>query len=630
MTNTPTTHRTFVRTREAGADRPDVGDLRSKFGDAIRLGEVDAMKQPVVFVAPDHNVEVLKYLHEKHGFDLLRDVTGLDLGGGRPIQVVYELWSTEHLRSLRVKAEVPPDRPRVGSVFKIWKASNWLEREVYDMFGVAFEGHPDLRRILMPENYEEGYPLRKDFPLRGRFTRAEQTRRALSLGLEDLYSTEELALRGQRPGAGDEAAEDTLQSLAARQMAQSPGMTAGAVPPELRHDASDADGTSKHMLINLGPQHPATHGVLRLVLELDGETVIRCIPHIGYLHSGFEKLSEYREWNQVITLTDRMDYLAPMMFNIGYAMAVEQLLGIEVTPRCKVIRVICCELNRILSHLLWLGTTSIDIGAYTPFLYTYQERERIYNLHEAYTGARMTTSVTRIGGMMADVPPGWLDGVREFVETFLRTLDEVDALLTRNAIWVGRTQGVGVMSAAESINCGLCGPNLRAAGVPYDVRKDRPYLDYETYDFDVPIGEHGDSYDRYLVRMEEMRQSVRILEQALERVPQGPINVADPRVILPPKSAVMDSIDGMIAHFKLVMEGLKVPAGEVWYSIESSKGELGFFIVADGGSKPVRCRYRTPSFLNMSALPLLVEGELLADVIAVNASIDIVLGEIDR
>ena len=243
----------------------------------------------------------------------------------------------------------------------------------------------------------------------------------------------------------------------------------------------------------------------------------------------------------------------------------------------------------------------------------------------------MTTSVTRIGGMMADVPAGWLDAVREFVETFPRTLDEVDTLLTRHSIWVGRMEGVGAIGAEEAINYGFCGPNLRASGVPYDLRKDRPYLDYETYDFDIPIGEHGDTYDRYLVRMEEMRQSVRILEQALERgVPDGSINVDDPRVILPPKSDVMNSIDGMIAHFKLVMEGLKVPAGEVWYSIESSKGELGFYLVADGGAKPVRCRYRTPSFMNMSMLPKLVEGELIGDVIAVNASIDIVLGEIDR
>ena len=602
-------------------ERADIKELRTRFGDAIRGVELDAARDPVVYIDASRSVEILSYLRGSQGYDMLKDVTGLDLGGGRPIQVVYQLWSTEQARPLRIKAEVPADRPKLGSVFGVWRASNWLEREVYDMFGVSFEGHPDLRRILMPENYEEGYPLRKDFPLRGRFTRAEQTRRALAMGLEDVYSLQELAVVEGGAGDGGRAVEAE---------ADLSGVTAGAVKPGSAEQQEMAGLATRHMILNIGPQHPATHGVLRLVVELDGETIVKCTPHIGYLHSGFEKLGEYREWNQNIPLTDRMDYLAPMMYNIGYALAVEKLLGLEVTPRCKVIRLICCELNRILSHLIWIGTTALDIGAFTPFLYTFQERERIYNLHEAYAGARMTTSVSRIGGMMADVPPGWLDAVRDFVETFPQTLLETERLLTENSIWIGRTQGVGVIGPEDAINVGACGPNLRASGVPYDVRRERPYLDYETYDFDIPVGRYGDTYDRYLVRMEEMRQSLRILEQALERVPDGPINVDDPRVILPPKSQVMNSIDGMIAHFKLVMEGLKIPAGEVWYSIESSKGELGFYLVADGGPKPVRCRYRTPSFINMSTLPYLVEGELIADIIAVNASIDIVLGEIDR
>ncbi len=579
------------------SERPDVKDLVTRFGEAIRSVEADAAGEPVVLVDPERSFEILGYLRDSQGYDLLKDITGLDLGGGRALQVVYQLWSTGASTPLRLKVEVPPDRPKLKSAFGLWRASDWLEREAYDMYGVIFEGHPDLRRILMPENYEEGYPLRKDFPLRGRFSRAEQTRLAMSRSMEDIYSLDELAVHGRSGGRGAE---------------------------------SDEGLETQNMILNIGPQHPATHGVLRLVCELDGETIVKCTPHIGYLHTGFEKLSEYRTWNQVIPLTDRMDYLAPMLYNIGYAMGVEELLGIEVTPRCKVIRVICSELNRILSHLIWIGTTAMDIGAVTPFLYTFEERERIYNLHEAYTGARMTTSVTRVGGMMADVPPGWLDSVRDFVETFPKTLEETERLLTQNSIWIGRTQGVGAIGAEDALNVGACGPNLRASGVAYDVRKDKPYLDYETYDFDVPIGEHGDVYDRYLVRVEEMRQSLRILEQALDRVPDGPINVDDPRVILPPKSQVMGSIDGMISHFKLVMEGLKVPAGEVWSSIESSKGELGFYLVADGGPKPVRCRFRGPSFMNMSTLPYLVEGELIADLIAVNASIDIVLGEIDR
>jgi NADH-quinone oxidoreductase subunit D len=399
----------------------------------------------------------------------------------------------------------------------------------------------------------------------------------------------------------------------------------GEVLPEL-----DGDIHGEHMLINIGPQHPATHGVLRLVLELDGETVIKCTPHIGYLHSSFEKLGEYRTWNQVVPLTDRMDYLAPLIYNCCYAMAVEKMMGVEVTERCKVVRVILMEMDRIFSHLLWLGTTAIDLGAFTVFLYTFEQREKIYELHESYTGARITTSATRIGGMMADLPPGWIEKLQNWMRLFPKTLDEVETLLTNNAIWIGRTQDVGVISAEDAVNFGLSGPNLRASGVSYDVRKDRPYYDYDQYDFDVPVGEHGDIYDRYLCRMEEMRQSLRLLQQAIDRLPGGPINVDDPRLILPPKTAAMNDMESMIHHFKVVMEGVRAPVGESWFSVESSKGELGMYVVSDGGSKPVRWRVRGPSFINIAALPYMIEGALLSDVIAVNASLDIVLGEIDR
>jgi NADH-quinone oxidoreductase subunit D len=392
----------------------------------------------------------------------------------------------------------------------------------------------------------------------------------------------------------------------------------------------EPDFGAENMLINLGPQHPATHGVLRLVLELEGETVVRCVPHIGYLHSSFEKLGEYRTWNQVVPLTDRMDYLAPLIYNCAYVMAVEKMMGVEVTERCKVTRVIFMELDRIFSHLLWLGTWAIDVGAFTPFLYCFQEREKVYELHEAYTGARITTSATRVGGMMADMPEGWAEGVREFADGVLHTLDEVESLLSTNGIHLGRTQGIGVISAEDAINCGFSGPNLRASGVPYDVRKDRPYYDYETYDFEVPIGEHGDCYDRYLVRVEEMRQSCRILHQALDRLPEGPMDVDDHKVVLPSKTDLMNDMASMIHHFKLVMEGVQAPPGESYLPVEGSKGELGMYVVSDGGAKPVRWRIRPPSFVNLSVIPKLVEGGLLADVIMVNASLDIVLGEIDR
>ncbi len=384
------------------------------------------------------------------------------------------------------------------------------------------------------------------------------------------------------------------------------------------------------MMVNNGPQHPATHGVLRLVVELDGETVVRMIPHVGYLHSGFEKLGEYRHYNQIIPLTDRTDYLAPMANNVCLALAVEKLMGIEITERCTVLRVIACEMSRIISHIVWIGTTGIDLGAFTPFLWSFQQREMIYNLQEAWTGARLTTSMTRVGGLMADIPEGWAEGLRGFTQNFPKVLDEIDTMFTNNGIWCGRTQGVGVMSAEDAVNYSLSGPMLRASGVPYDVRKDRPYLDYETYDFEVPVGEHGDVYDRYRVRLEEMYQSNRILEQALDRLKPGPVNVDDPQVILPPKSRAMSDMEAMIYHFKQVMEGIKPPAGEAYMGVENPKGELGYYLVSDGTAKPVRWRIRPPAFINLAALPKLCEGVLLSDVIAINASVDIVMGEVDR
>ena len=402
------------------------------------------------------------------------------------------------------------------------------------------------------------------------------------------------------------------------------------VPLGVAEEAPEPEIGGEHLLINLGPQHPATHGVLRLVVELDGETVVRVIPHLGYLHSGFEKLGEYRHYNQIIPLTDRTDYLSPMANNVALALAAEKLMGIAITPRCTVLRVIACEMSRIISHMVWLGTTAIDLGAFTPFLWAFQERERIYNLQEMWTGARLTTSLTRVGGMMADIPDGFVEGLRHFIATYPKTLGEIDRILTRNAIWAGRTQGIGVLTADEAINYSLSGPMLRASGVPWDMRKDQPYLEYETYDFEVPVGEHGDVYDRYLVRLEECYQSNRILAQALDRLPDGPINVDDPRVILPPKSRAMSDMEAMIFHFKQVMEGVKAPVGEAYVGVENPKGELGYYFVSDGTAKPVRWRIRPPAFINLGAISKMAEGHLLSDLIAINASIDIVMGEVDR
>ncbi len=424
-------------------------------------------------------------------------------------------------------------------------------------------------------------------------------------------------------------AEKTLEYVVGRNPEMGPDgqPTASPLTP---FDVSEPELGSETMLLNIGPQHPATHGVLRLVCELDGETVVDVTPHIGYLHSSFEKLGEYRTWNQIVPLTDRMDYLAPLIYNCAYVMSVEKLAGIEVTERCKVLRVILMELDRIFGHLLWLGTTAIDVGAFTPFLYTFHERERIYKLHERYTGARITTSATRVGGMMADLPEGWIAELEHFLDTFPKTLKEVHRLLTANGILIGRTQGIGVIGPEDAVNYGFTGPNLRASGVAYDVRKDQPYYDYETYDFEVPVGEHGDCYDRYLVRMEEMEQSIQILRQAIRRLPDGPINVADPNITLPSKSDVMSDMESMIHHFKLITEGIKITAGDCYFPVEAAKGELGMYVVSDGGVKPVRWRVRPPSFVNISVLPKLARGHLVADLIMINASLDIVLGEIDR
>ncbi len=382
--------------------------------------------------------------------------------------------------------------------------------------------------------------------------------------------------------------------------------------------------------VNMGPSHPATHGVLRIVLELDGEVVVKAVPHIGYLHRGMEKIAENRTYLQFIPYTDRMDYLSPLAANVGFCLAVEELLGVRVPPRCEAIRVICCELARIGSHQLWLGTHALDLGAATVFFHTFRDREWHYDLVEDLTGARLTTSFTRVGGLAHDATPAWLGKLREFVDAMPGRIDEYESLLTRNTIWLKRTQGVGVLRGQDAIAWGVTGPSLRASGVELDLRKARPYSGYETFDFEIPTGAVGDIYDRYLVRIEEMRQSCRILDQALRRIPVGPVNVDDPKIFLPPKKRVLTSMEELIHQFMLVTEGFECPAGEVYHSTEVPKGELGFYIVSTGEKAPYRLRIRSPSFNTLAVLPLLCEGGLVADVVAVIGSLDPVMGEVDR
>ncbi|HEX7863205.1 MAG TPA: NADH dehydrogenase (quinone) subunit D [Verrucomicrobiae bacterium] len=386
------------------------------------------------------------------------------------------------------------------------------------------------------------------------------------------------------------------------------------------------------MVLNMGPSHPATHGVLRLLLELDGEIITKCDPDCGYLHRGDEKIAENMTYQQFIPYTDRLDYLAPLSNNVAYVMAVEKLLGIEkqLPPRCQFIRVICCELGRIQAHLLGLGAFAMDVGAMTVFLHTFQEREKIYNLCEALTGARFTTSYTRIGGLSRDIPPGWVEQCRKFLDEVVVNFDESEKLLTRNRIFVDRTKDIGVISKDDAIDYGLTGPNLRGSGVDFDLRKAHPYLVYDQLQFDVPVGTVGDCYDRYLVRMEEMRQSVRILRQCLDKLPDGPINVPDGKVVLPPKDKVLTSMEELIHQFILVTQGVNCPPGEVYFGAENPKGELGFYIHSRGGGTPNRMKIRSPSFVNISILHKLMPGHMVSDTVSILGSLDFVMGECDR
>lgn len=384
------------------------------------------------------------------------------------------------------------------------------------------------------------------------------------------------------------------------------------------------------MTVNMGPQHPSTHGVLRLVVELDGEIINKVTPHIGYLHRGVEKLSEHRTYHQTIPLTDRLDYLAPMSNNLGYVLAVEKLLGIEVPERAQTIRVVMAELTRLKSHLVWIACHALDIGAMTVFLYAFREREKVMDLYEMVSGARMTSNFFRVGGLSKDVPDGFTAAVREIVDTFPGHFDTYEGLLTKNTIWLQRTIGNGVISAEDAIDYGITGPALRGSGVDWDLRRDNPYSGYDKYDFKVPVGENCDTFDRYKVRLVEMREAVKIIKQALDSLKPGPVLADEPQVCYPPKENVYNTIEGLIHHFKIASEGFPVPEGEVYQSVEAPKGELGYYLVSDGGTKPYRMRIRPPSFVNLQAIEKMAKGAMIADLVAVIGTLDIVLGEIDR
>ena len=387
---------------------------------------------------------------------------------------------------------------------------------------------------------------------------------------------------------------------------------------------------AKTMTLNLGPQHPATHGVLRVVLEMDGETILRAIPYLGYLHTGIEKTAEDKLYYKVLPMTDRMDYLAPMSNNLGYVLAVEKLLGIEVPEKVKYARVLLAEMTRLNSHIVWLGTHALDVGAMSMLLYTFRERELIMDIYEAVSGQRMMSSYFRVGGLAYDLPLDFDIKVKKVLSVFPEKMLEYEKLLSNNRIWIKRLTDVGTLTPEQALDLSLTGPLLRSTGVKYDVRKSAPYSGYEKFDFDIPVGKNGDCYDRYLVRLEEMRQSLRIIKQALNGMPEGPYRAHVPGVVLPPKPQVLTQMEALIFHFKIITDGFKVPAGSYYQAIEAPKGELGFYMVSDGSNKPYRMRVRPPSFVNLQALNPMVTGRMVADVITCIGSIDIVLGEVDR
>ncbi len=534
----------------------------------------------VVTVDRGHLIDLLRLLrdHPETRCNLLLDVCGVDYPEReRRFEVVYHLTGLDTGRRIRVKVPISEGDPALPSAYRVFKAADWFEREAWDMFGIRFEGHPNLRRLLTHEAFR-GHPLRKDYDPGKRWLLTEN---------------------------------ETF------------------VPDWARESVPDEDHFETQVL-NLGPSHPATHGTLRTIVRLDGEVITRAEAEIGYLHRCFEKMSETHGYQQVIPYTDRLNYCSSMMNGVGYALAVERMLGIEAPPRAQAIRVILSELSRLMDHAVCLGANLVDLGALTNFWYFFQPREEIYGLLESCSGGRLTVSYVRVGGLAHDVPADFPAQVRKLLTTIPKHIDDVETLITANRIFRDRTEGVGALSAEEAVAWGWTGPCLRACGVPYDVRRAHPYLGYEDYDFDVPIASTGDCYARYLVRIEEMRQSLRIVEQALDRLPDGPVITDNHHVALPPKEKVYSEMESLIWHFKLIYDGIRVPAGDGYGFTEGANGELGYYIVADGTGKPYRIKVRPPCFAIFQAFPHLLEGHMVPDAIAILGSLNIIAGELDR
>lgn len=563
--------------------------LDKRFGPKARI-EARPAKDISTITLTDRSayIEVARFLRDDPAcaFDLLLDLVSIDLlnapaplrpRDGSRFQLHVILYSTRRNDHLRLIVNLPEQNPRVPTLVNLWPAVNWFEREAWDLMGIEFEGHPNLKRLLTHNGFV-GHALRKDYAAGQRWLCTE----------EDLLQTD-LAAQTETP-------EDIFET----------------------------------MTVNLGPSHPATHGTLRIVLRLDGETIVAAEGECGYLHRCFEKMSESHTYSQVIPYTDRLNYCSPMINGFGYARAVEDMLGVEIPPRAKAIRVILSEFNRIMDHMVCIGTNLVDLGALTNFWYAYQAREAIYGLLEACCGARLTSSYARVGGLSADVPPNFDEWSRSLFPIIQTQLDDIDGLVSKNRIAHKRMRGTGIVSRENAIAWGFTGPCGRASGLAYDVRKDKPYEGYDELDFDVPVMTDGDNFARYYVRMEEMRQSLRIIDQQLRKLPKGPVTTDDYRVILPPKEMVYNEMEGLIYHFKVVFEGTKVAPGYFYSSVEGGNGELGYTIVADGSGNPYRLKVRPPCFPLFAAYEKIIKGGMVSDAVATLGMLNIIAGELDR
>ncbi|HEX6821978.1 MAG TPA: NADH-quinone oxidoreductase subunit C/D [Candidatus Sulfotelmatobacter sp.] len=572
-------------------------EIRDRLGPAAAPQEtVDHI--PTFWVAKDRASGLLRFLKEDvdRPYRMLYDLSAIDERmrqhrDGQPpsdFTVVYHLLSFERNEYVRIKVALAEDCPSLPTVSRIWPAANWYEREVWDMFGIVFDGHPHLQRLLMPKSWV-GHPLRKEHPAR-----------ATEMEPYQLPPDKELAEQ---------------EALRFR--------------PEEWGMSRERDGAD-FVFLNLGPQHPGTHGVLRLALQLDGEEIVDVIPEIGFHHRGAEKMGERQSWHTYIPYTDRVDYLGGVMNNLAYLTAVEKLAGITVPARAQVIRVMLAELFRIISHLVWYGTFAQDVGQMSPVFFTFNDRERAFSIIEAVTGARMHPSWFRIGGVAADLPKGWDKMFRDFIKYLPPRLVEYDRTVMRNFIFKARTKGIGRFTVDEAVEWGVTGPNLRACGLGWDFRKRQPYSGYDNFEFDIPTGQHGDCYDRAVVRIEEMRQSLRIIEQCVNNMPEGSYKSDHPLATPPVKDRTMHDIETLITHFLSVTWGPVMPVGEALGVIEATKGNNGYYLVSDGNTVSYRTRIRTPSFPHIQTLPQLSKGLMIPDLIVILGSLDFVLADIDR